>query len=116
MGWFEIPVSDLDRAKTFYEQIFEIDMEVNDFGKFKMAIFPHKEVGGALVKGEAYTPSADGSLLYLDAGPDLTLVQDRVAAAGGSVVVEKRQISPEYRFMAVIMDSEGNRIVLHSDN
>ncbi len=43
VGWFEIPVTDFDRAKAFYESIFEINFEVSDFGNFKMAIFPHKE-------------------------------------------------------------------------
>ena len=114
--WFEIPVTDLDRAKTFYEKIFEVNIEITDFGNFKMGILPHNSVGGALVQGEAYKPSREGTLIYLDANPDLTVTQNRVAEAGGEVLIEKRLISPEYGYMALLLDSEGNRIALHSSS
>lgn len=64
--------------------------EVTDFGALKMGIFPHSEVGGAIVAGEWYKPSPDGSLLHLEAGPDLTTVLEKVVAAGGQVLQEKK--------------------------
>jgi predicted enzyme related to lactoylglutathione lyase len=73
-------------------------------------------VGGALVHGGGYhIPSAtDGPLIYLNANPDVQIILDRVEAAGGKITVPKTMISPEYGYMAVIQDSEGNRIALHS--
>ncbi len=88
-----------------------------DFGGFMMGFFPSDEgkVGGAIVNGQDYKPSTDGALLYLNANPDLAEVENRVVAAGGKVVISKRIISPEWDFMAVIIDTEGNRIGLHSN-
>ena len=73
-------------------------------------------IGGALVdSGGFHKPSAtDGPLIYLNANPDVQLVLDRVIAAGGQITVPKTQISPEYGYMAVLLDTEGNRIALHS--
>jgi hypothetical protein len=75
-----------------------------------------KGIGGAIVdSGGFHKPSStDGPLVYLNGNPDVQQVLDRVEAAGGKIMVPKTQISPEYGFMAVIMDSEGNRIGLHS--
>lgn len=114
--WFEIPVSDFDRAKSFYEKIFETELEVNDLVTFKMGIFPHADVGGAIVFGEWYVPSSDGTLIYLNAEPDLTTVQDRIEAAGGKIIQQKKMISPEHGHMALFTDTEGNRLALYSTN
>lgn len=115
-NWFEIPVSDFDRAKTFYETIFDTKLEVNDFGTFKPGIFPQKEVGCAICTGEHYHPSADGPLVYPDAWPDLKIVEGRIEKAGGKVITEKRQISPDHGHMAIFFDTEGNRLCLWSKN
>jgi predicted enzyme related to lactoylglutathione lyase len=112
--WFEIPVSDMTRAKVFYESIFGVDLNLQDFGSFKMAIFPHKEMGAALVWGQWYEPSTNGVLVYLNAQPDLSQVLDRVESAGGKVLQPKKQISETLGFMALFEDSEGNRLALHS--
>lgn len=112
--WFEIPVTDFDRAKKFYEEIFLIDLFVNDFGSFKMGIFPHKDVGCAIIFGEWYKPSSDGTLVYLDANPNLQETLNRIESAGGKITQKKKQISEEHGFMAVFIDSEGNRMALHS--
>jgi predicted enzyme related to lactoylglutathione lyase len=114
VAWFEIPASDIDRARRFYEAIFAFAMKPLDLGDLQMALFPTG--GGALCQHRAfYKPSADaGPLVYLAAGPDLAVVLGRVEKAGGKVVVPKRQISPEYGYMAVFVDSEGNRVALHS--
>ena len=112
--WVEIPVVDISRAKRFYEELFGIELAVQDFGGFKMAIFPHLEVGVALCIGKEYRPSADGVLVYLDANPDLQLVLAKVEGAGGEILQVKKQISETHGFMALLIDSEGNRIALHS--
>ncbi len=113
--WFEIPASDFDRAKKFYETIFGVELHVNDFGSFKMAVFPHNEVGGAICWGDEYTPGSSGPVLYLDANPDLTEVLGKIESAGGSILQDKKQISPEHGFMALFTDCEGNRLALHSN-
>lgn len=73
-------------------------------------------VGGAIVdSGGFHRPSAtDGPLIYLNANPDVQNVLDRVEAAGSKIAVPKTQISPEYGYMAVFIDTEGNRIALHA--
>jgi len=58
--------------------------------------------------------ATDGPLIYLNANPDVRGVLDKVEAAGGTVMMPKTEISPEYGFMALFMDTEGNRIGLHS--
>lgn len=119
INWFEIPVDDLDRAKRFYETIFDIEMMGFDPAEnVRMALFPMDEssVGGALVQNkEFYHTGTSGPVIYLNANPDLTEVEGRVEKAGGSVVISKRIISPEHGYMAIIKDTEGNRIALHSD-
>ena len=119
LSWFEIPVADLDRAQKFYEMIFGISMIPADFPKIRMRMFPLQDmsgVGGALCdSGGFHRPSeTDGPLIYLNANPDVQQVLDKVEAAGGKILVPKTEISPEYGHMAVMIDSEGNRIALHS--
>jgi uncharacterized protein len=120
ISWFEIPTTDLDRATTFYEAIFELKLIPMDTPNLKMRMFPIANmmtgVGGALVfSGGFHKPSAtDGPLIYLNANPDVQIVLDRITAAGGTIIVPKTQISPEYGYMAAFLDSEGNRIALHS--
>lgn len=120
ISWFEIPTQDIDRAQKFYEAIFGITMIPMDMPNIKMRMFPlddmMTDVGGAIVdSGGFHKPSAtDGPLIYLQANPDVQIILDKVVAAGGSIMVPKTEISPEYGFMAVIIDTEGNRIGLHS--
>ena len=119
ISWFEIPATDLNRAQIFYETIFDINMIPLDTPGIKMRMFPLEnmaDVGGAVVdSGGFHKPSAtDGPLLYLNANPDVQLVLDKIEAAGGKITVPKTQISPEYGYMAVFIDTEGNRIALHS--
>jgi len=120
ISWFEIGVADLDRATKFYETVFDVTLAPMDMDNIKMRMFPVTDmmegVGGALVdSGGFHKPSAtDGPLIYLNGNPDLQRVLDKVANAGGTVMVPKTEITPEYGYMAVIMDTEGNRIGLHS--
>lgn len=121
ISWFEIPAIDLNRAQKFYEAIFDIQMIPLDTANFQMRMFPIEDmmngIGGAIMKAEGfYKPSAtDGALVYLNANPDVQIVLDKIEAAGGKIVVPKTQISPEYGYMAVFTDTEGNRIALHSN-
>lgn len=120
ISWFEIPATDLDRATKFYETIFGITLIPMDMENIKMRMFPLQDmmtdVGGALVdSGGFHKPSTtDGPLIYLNGNPDLQNVLDKVEAAGGKIMVPKMEISPEYGFMGVFIDTEGNRIGLHS--
>jgi len=120
ISWFEIPAVDIDRAQKFYESIFDIKMQTMDFGGTKMRAFPLDDpmegVGGTLIdSGGMHTPSlTDGPLIYLNGNPDLKIILDRVVSAGGKIIQPKTEISPEYGFMAIFQDTEGNRIALHS--
>lgn len=121
ISWFEIGTTDLDRATKFYEAILNVKLIPMDMDNIRMRMFPIDDpmgggIGGALVdSGGFHKPSAtDGPLIYLNGNPDVQQVLDRVEGAGGSIMVPKTEISPEYGFMAVIVDTEGNRIGLHS--
>ena len=116
INWFEIPATDFDRAVRFYRAIYDNDMPTRDMGHIKMAFFSHEQgqIGGAVVNGEGYLPSKVGSKVYLNGGSDLMTVLDRVETAGGSIVHGKSEISPEIGHVAIIQDTEGNHIYLHS--
>ena len=120
ISWFEIGTTDLNRATKFYETIFNVTLVPLDLDNIKMRMFPlddmMTQVGGALVdSGGFHKPSGtDGPLIYLNGNPDLQNVLDKVEAAGGKIMMGKTEISPEYGYMAVIFDTEGNRIGLHS--
>ena len=119
ISWFEIPSTDLNRATQFYETIFGITLIPMDTPEIKLRIFPLEDmmtgVGGAIAdSGGFHKPSStDGPLIYLNANPDVQNVLDKVEAAGGKIIVPKIEI-PEHGHMAVFIDSEGNRIALHS--
>ena len=119
ISWFEIPATDLDRAQKFYETILGITLTKMDFPNIKMRMFPVDDpmgVGGAIVdSGGFHKPSAtDGPLVYLNANPDVQTVLDKVAGAGGTVIVPKSEISPEYGHIGVFIETEGNRVAQHS--
>ena len=120
ISWFEIPATNLDRAQKFYETIFGITLQPLDTPNIKMRMFPVDDpmtgIGGAIVdSGGFHIPSAtDGPLIYLNGNPDVQKVLDKVEVAGGKIMVPKMEISPEYGFMGVFVDTEGNRIGLHS--
>ena len=120
ISWFEIPTTDIDRAQKFYETIFGISLAPMDMPGMKMRMFPldnpMEGIGGTLVdSGGFHKPSAtEGPLIYLNGNPDVQNVLGKVEAAGGKVTVPKTEISPEYGYMGVFIDTEGNRIALHS--
>lgn len=119
LSWFEIPATDLVRAKTFYETILATSLVPMEGPGFAMAAFPADwtkgEVSGALAAGEGCTPGTGGTLVYLNGGADLQVVLARVPAAGGRILLPKTQIPMEGAgYMALFLDTEGNRVGLHS--
>jgi uncharacterized protein len=116
INWFEIPALDFGRAIAFYKTILAIDIQQADMFGTQMGFFPTdgKNVSGAIVCGDGYTPSMEGATLYLNGGEDLALVLGRVEQAGGKILVPKTQISPEMGYFAMFMDTEGNKLALHS--
>lgn len=117
VGWFEVPVDNMDRAKKFYETVFKVEISIQSFGGILMGWFPDRgDVPGAqgtLIKQDTYVPSQEGTLVYF-ISENVQNELDRVEAAGGTIYQPKTQISPEHGFMAAFIDSEGNRIALHS--
>ena len=119
IGWVEIPVTDMDRAKAFYEKVFDFEIQVHSMGDFIMGWFPFAQgkegASGSLVKHpDAYKPSVShGPVVYFSSS-NVQGELDRVEAAGGSIIQPKTQITEEIGYMAIIQDSEGNRIALHS--
>ncbi|MEO5603494.1 MAG: VOC family protein [Cyclobacteriaceae bacterium] len=119
ISWFEIPAKDLNRAQQFYEKILDITMWPLDLVNIKMRMFPIEDqmgVGGSLCdSGGFHKPSdTEGPLIYLNANPDVQTVLEKVENAGGKILVPKTLITSEFGYMAVIKDSEGNRIAFHS--
>ena len=115
--WFEIPVSDMGRAKQFYETVFKVDIKQVDLGGLIMGWFPADKKGsgasGTLIKQETYIPSQEGTLVYF-MSEDVQNEMDRVEGAGGKIYQPKTKISDEHGFMGVFIDTEGNRVALHS--
>jgi uncharacterized protein len=120
ISWFEIPAINIDRAQKFYEAVFQVKLVNMDFGTTKMRAFPLDDpmdgVGGTIIDtGGLHKPSlTDGPLIYLNGNPDVQIFLDRAITNGGKIMVPKTELSPEYGFMAIFEDSEGNRIALHS--
>jgi uncharacterized protein len=120
LNWFEIPANDISRAKSFYENAFNIKMETANMMGMDMAMFPYDpgsgKASGCLCKSEMHKPSADGSVIYLNGNPNLQQVLDKVESGGGKVVMPKTKINDEVGFMAFFIDTEGNKMGLHSQN
>lgn len=118
INWFEIPVDDFDRARMFYNRLFDYEMQTMDMGPARYGMLPFApgadHVGGAIVKLEDFLPARHGTLIYLNGGDDLAPILLRVEDAGGKVLTEKTLITPEIGYMATFLDSEGNKLALHS--
>lgn len=117
VNWFEIPVMDLERATRFYNRVLETQLRPELFEERPMAIFRSSEagVGGALVQAPGEVPSKEGTLIYLNTQSEAALASalERVSQAGGSVMMGKTSIGPQ-GFIAVIEDTEHNRVGLHA--
>ena len=121
INWFEIGVSDFDRARKFYSAIFDYEMPTLELGGTRMGFFPHtrpngmgSNVGGAICASSWHTPNSKGTVVYLNGGNDLSIVLNRIESAGGKVMIPKTQITPELGYMAFFTDTEGNTVALHS--
>ncbi len=116
ISWFEIPAINFLQAVGFYNYIYGIDMETISTGDHTMAFFPADGgIGGAIVCGPGSVPHESGSLIYLNGGKDLNNVLGKVNEAGGRVIMSKTAISEEAGYFAIFIDSEGNKLALHSN-
>lgn len=115
VSYFEIPVTDLDRAVEFYESVFEVQLERATIDGYDMALFPSASdaagASGALAKGDVYVPSKEGAVLYFSVD-DIDSIIERAIARNGKLLYPKKSIGV-LGFVAEIEDSEGNRIALH---
>lgn len=114
--WFEIPVSDLERAKVFYEHVLGVQLQSQRMDEYDLEMFPGKmELGGAagcLSKGPAAKPSSKGTMIYFSV-TDIDAVLNRVRRNDGKIIREKLSIG-EHGFIGVFEDTEGNTLGLHS--
>ena len=119
IGWIEIPVTDLDRAEAFYTDYFGVSLSRQPEKKgFTMSWFPMdmKSYGSAatLILGEGHTPSHDGALVYFSA-PEGTVEAALEKAADMNIpILTPKTDTGEHGFFAILEDSEGNRIAIHS--
>ena len=117
INWFEIPVTNFDKSKKFYETILGVEMHLMEAMGMKSAFFPAEletgAIGGCIIQGEGYELSAKGSLVYLNGGDDLGVPLSKVEAAGGKILLPKTAIGPN-GFMAHFTDTERNKVGLHS--
>ncbi len=117
INWFELPAADFSRACRFYSQVLNVkDLEVMEMGGMRMGMLPAPNggVGGAVVHGPGYVPTENGTLVYLNGGKDLNGLLNRVEGAGGRVLMQKTLITPDIGYFALFVDSEGNKVALHS--
>jgi predicted enzyme related to lactoylglutathione lyase len=116
--WTDIPVVDLDRATRFYSAVLDSKLSKEDFGGMSMSVLPNAGEGGVsgcLVQMEDNKPSQYGPLIYLSVDGRLEAAASVVETNGGKVLESKHQIGP-YGFRTIIVDSEGNRVALHSQS
>ena len=117
LNWFEIPAIDLERSKKFYETIFGFTMETFEMDGMESAFFPWTpgsgKATGSLTKSLNHKPGTEGTIVYLNANPNMDTVMAKVEAAGGKVLMPKMGIG-EHGFMGMILDTEGNSVGIHS--
>ena len=117
VSWFEIPAHNFEQALDFYNHIYGIQMETTSSNAHRMAFFPaNGGIGGAVVYGPGSKPNDSGPLVYLNGGDDLNDILNKVEEAGGRVVMTKTLINKEGGYFAIFIDSEGNKLAIHSNN
>jgi uncharacterized protein len=118
INWFDIPALDFERAVRFYETVLSCRLHQENMLGARLAMFPAKpgEATGAIMAREGLTPGPGGTTIYLKAGNDLSTALARVEAAGGKVVFPKTFIKEGFGYFAIMIDSEGNSVGLHSPN
>jgi predicted enzyme related to lactoylglutathione lyase len=116
VGWFEIYVQDLDRAKHFYESVFQLKLEKLNSPGMDMWAFPMDMnrwgAGGALVKMEGFSSGGNSTLVYFSC-EDCAIEEGRAAQFGGRIQ-QKKMLIGEYGFISLVLDTEGNMFGLHS--
>ena len=114
--WFEIPAADIDRACRFYETVLATSLKRGQFGPETLGVFPYEApaVSGCISLIQGHQPSTAGTVVYLNADPDLDAALARVSPAGGKVVVPKTALPPGMGHYARIQDTEGNLVGLHT--
>lgn len=115
--WFELPVTDMPRAKTFYSAVMDSHFTDENMDGMKMSVFNFDDdaVSGMLVEAEHYEPSTTGAVVYLNGGADLDTPLQRVPSSGGEILMQKTAISDGSKgHFALFLDSEGNRVGLYS--
>jgi uncharacterized protein len=119
VGWFEIPVANMERGIKFYESVFGLKLERQEMGELDMAWFPFADVPGSpgslVCHKDFYKPSTDGVLIYFTChSGDLSNELLKVESVGGKILMPKKLITEDVGYMALCVDTEGNRIALHS--
>lgn len=118
INWFEIPVENFERARQFYQQVFEFEMQEMEIANSRMGFLPYDQqgggVGGAIVKGDGYQVNPDGVKIYFDCGGDLNPVLDRIKQSGGKEIMGKTLITEDIGYFAMFIDTEGNHLSLFS--
>ena len=115
--WFEIAATDLERAKKFYSEVFQLEMQYVDMPDSPMYMMGSGAegvpgAGGALVKSADNVPSTSGTMVYFYCD-DVAVEASRVEAAGGTLIVPKTSLG-EFGYMAMFIDTEGNKVGMHS--
>ena len=117
LNWFEIPATDFARAKAFYAAVLDVQIQDDSNPQMQYAYLPsgpqNGGFGGAIASGENFVPSTTGTTIYLDGGNDLSVPLGRVESAGGKVILPKTSIGNN-GFIALFIDTEGNKIGFHS--
>lgn len=115
---FEIPATNITRAIDFYQAILDFKIEKMEFPEMQMGIFPYhgQMVSGVIIKAEGYKPSANGVTIYLNGGDNLQVILNKVEKNGGEIIISKTPHADESGYFAIFLDSEGNKMGLHSPN
>lgn len=113
VGWFEIPVADIERAAAFYGKMLEQELSIIDEETRRWVMLPETDngVGGSLTQTEGFSPSNDGVLIYMSLGDDLDAVLKRVTEAGGSIVRPVEDMGENGKY-AMFKDTEGNTLAV----
>lgn len=114
VNWVEIPAGNFERAVKFYSEILETEIISFEIDGARYGMFPtdDQKNAGALVKSDFHQPSANGVMIYLDGGDDLTSILAKVKDAGGEVLMEKTYLGEQAGYVGIFSDSEGNKIGL----
>ena len=118
LNWFELPAKDFKRATAFYATVLDAQIHIDPTPNMQYAYLPSdpqkRGFGGAIACGENFVPAMTGTTVYLDGGNDLSVPLSRVEGAGGKVILPKTAIGENRGFIALFIDTEGNKVGFHS--